>query len=162
MAETVEERIKRLEDIAFEGDGLTRAVTRLGLNASALGEALLTVDRQQQTLTRLGQELNEVKETTPSKDDVNNVATDSRRAGRQLVFLIVLPIALVLAALTFGISEAAHDACEKRQASTRAVIATFSKLSPSTETNRAALDKGVLELRRTLTESCDSQYKLHL
>lgn len=78
VMEELELRLRRLEDIAFEGDGLTRAVTRLGVNATALGEALITVDRNQQRLTRLGQQLEEIESNTATKAAVE--ATEKRGA----------------------------------------------------------------------------------
>lgn len=65
---TLEERVATMERIltALRGqqrDGvrLAESVDRLGLNAGALQEALLQVDRNQQALTRLGQELEDTK-----------------------------------------------------------------------------------------------------
>jgi hypothetical protein len=66
----VENRLQRLERVMLaindqrtEGFRLAESVDRLGLNAGALQEALLQVDRNQQTLTRLGKELEETKAT---------------------------------------------------------------------------------------------------
>ena len=70
----VEERLRRLEDMAFEGDGLQRSVTRLGMNANALGEALMQVDRNQQALSKLGRELESVQSEKASKVEVNDAA----------------------------------------------------------------------------------------
>ena len=65
---TVEGRLERLERVMraireqrTEGFRLAESVDRLGLNAGALQEALLQVDRNQQTLTKLGKELEETK-----------------------------------------------------------------------------------------------------
>ena len=65
---TVESRLLRLERVMLaindqrtEGFRLAESVDRLGLNAGALQEALLQVDRNQQTLTKLGKELEETK-----------------------------------------------------------------------------------------------------
>jgi hypothetical protein len=103
--ETLEERVARLEDVAFEGDGLTRAVTRLGLNANALGEALLTVDRNQQQLTKLGGELQQVQASAATKDEVHEkaatVAAVEREARRTLAVVIGTAIAALVAILAY-------------------------------------------------------------
>ena len=98
--ESVEDRLARLEDIAFQGDGLERAVNRLGVNATALGDVLLTVDRNQQQLSKLGSELNQVRETTATKTDI--AAQVQRAEGfrkRVLTRITATAILLFLGAL---------------------------------------------------------------
>lgn len=68
---TLLERLENLEQVVFEGEDLATAVERLGMNASALGEALLTVDKNQQMLTRLGKQLQDVENRSATKVDVD-------------------------------------------------------------------------------------------
>lgn len=159
--ERVDDRLRRLEDIAFEGDGLTRAVTRLGMNANALGEALLTVDKNQQQLTKLGRELKEVRRNAVSDFEVQaTVRAEKKLERRKLILGVIFPVVLVLSSLLFALSEAAHDACEKRQRATQAVIDTLVTFrNPNTADK---IDAGVDRLEATLKQSCDSQYVLHL
>lgn len=74
---TVEGRLQRLERVMLaihdqrtEGFRLAESVDRLGLNAGALQEALLQVDRNQQTLTQLGNQLQVVTKSAATKADL--------------------------------------------------------------------------------------------
>lgn len=79
VLESIDERLRRLEDVAFEGDGLTRAVTRLGLNADALGEALLTVDRNQRQLAELDHTIQGVERRSASKEDLKKAREEQEQ-----------------------------------------------------------------------------------
>lgn len=107
----LEDRVSRLEDVAFEGDGLTRAVTRLGLNANALGEALLTVDRNQQQLTKLGKELHELDEKSATTQDILHVREERRRS--LLRFLAGMALFVPIAAyVAINVHEVYRDTCD--------------------------------------------------
>jgi hypothetical protein len=158
----IDARIRRLEDVAFEGEGLTRAVDRLGLNADALSEAILTVDRNQQKLTQLGTELTEVRTRKADTVDVDDrMRWERRRARTQLLGGFTLVTAMLLIGL-FTLSEASHDACERRQESTRTNILVLEGFKEGADANGIArLDEGIDRYRATLDRSCDEQYWLH-
>lgn len=140
--ESLEQRVARLEDVAFEGDGLARAVTRLGLNANALGEAILTVDRNQQRLTRLGQQLEKVEANTVTtqdheiitqelRDDIVRSATSLSRNLRKRAYIACV---LVLIASMCGVyyaywsaAERTHNECTTRVANSKAAVAFYEK-----------------------------------
>lgn len=86
----IEERMVRLEemmrswrDSEAAATYLQDSVDRLGLNATALGEALLQVDRNQQALTRLGKELKRVDDASATKEDLEAAAQRQREATIQ-------------------------------------------------------------------------------
>lgn len=67
---TQEEILAAMQAERIEAERLNDSVVRLGLGASDLGAALLQVDKTQQMLTKLGQDITRVEETTVSKDDM--------------------------------------------------------------------------------------------
>lgn len=157
MAESLEERVRRLEDVAFEGDGLTRAVERLGLNASALGDALLTVDKQQQMLTKLGRE---VAEVTIKTDDV--ARTQDRRRTADLhfrkraltrIYMTAMLLVLALVGLVAGLQVRATNQHNSRkvlcdqQAYTAHVVQQFTSSQISIEQSNTHIDD-VLRAKR--------------
>lgn len=75
--EVQEEILTAMQAERIEAIRLDESVNRLGLNASALGEALLTVDQNQQILTRLGRELQEVKDTAVTAEQLDEVKVAS-------------------------------------------------------------------------------------
>lgn len=154
-AESIELRVRRLEDIAFEGDGLTRAVTRLGVNASALGEALITVDRNQQRLTSLGLQLEHVQNNGALKAEVAEVeqrTAESITSYRKQVIARVYACAVVFLALIVGAALAAtsyrdreqaraYTVCTNRAASINEIVSYYSliaKKDPDEEVRTAA------------------------
>lgn len=140
--ESLEQRVARLEDVAFEGDGLARAVTRLGLNANALGEAILTVDRNQQRLTRLGQQLEEVEANTVTtqdhalitqelRDDIVRTATGLSRNLRKRAYIAC---GIVLIASMCGVyyaywsaAERTYSECITRVSNSKAAVSFYEK-----------------------------------
>lgn len=87
-----EERIKRLErmaakyrEIAQQEEGLLTSVDNLGITASALADALRTVDHNQQALSKLGIELREVDQKTASIEQSTKGALDLARNERKAV-----------------------------------------------------------------------------
>lgn len=167
--ETLDERVKRLEDIAFEGDGLTRAVTRLGLNATALGEALMTVDKNQQQLTKLGRQLDNVEAKSATKQDVEAESQKVRAAvkanreqqrGRIYASLILLTAVLAgvaLAAANYVETQKRRDYQECLNTSER--VTAFADYMRTVRDNsvvpkiRAAADEVLLSLP---TQSCEA------
>lgn len=138
MPESLEDRVQRLEDVAFEGGGLTRSIDRLGLNANALGEALLQVDRQQQTLTKLGTELADVRDTSATKVEVAldarkraSESVDFRKRLLSRIYGSALLLVIVLVALVAGLQARAASQRESRktlcesQAYTAGVVRDF-------------------------------------
>lgn len=157
--ETLEQRIARLEDIAFEGEGLTRAVTRLGVNANALGEALLTVDRNQQALAKLGKELKEVDDKIVPIEVIDEKVEEGQRARRRQLLALAACTA-TLFGIVFYVSDSAHDACENRQRATMAVRDTLASFQDPANPN-TKITAGVTRLQSTLDQTCDEQYRLH-
>lgn len=68
--EVQEQLLVAMQAERIEADRLSDSVTRLGDGASALGEALRAVDKQQQMLTKLGQELKEVEDKSVTKEEL--------------------------------------------------------------------------------------------
>lgn len=152
--ESLEERVARLEDVAFEGDGLTRAVTRLGLNANALGEALLTVDRNQQQLTKLGGELARVQETTATKEEVEKRHRQQEaelRAYRQNVLgKAYLAVVLSMAILGFAGLFLANYLDGQRALRYRECLAAQQQISAVSKFLMAVRDNGTVpEIKET-------------
>lgn len=111
MPDNIETRLERLEQVHSDGYRLADSVDRLGYNASALQEALLQVDRNQQALTRLGGQLDEVVRVTATKGELVSTsreqeekAKEFRKAALQRTYLIALllltAIAVVVAVTT--------------------------------------------------------------
>lgn len=112
--EELRDRVRRLEDVAFDGDGLQRSVTRLGMNATALGDALLQVDRNQQALTKLGTELRTVQETTVPREEVESRIEDERRQRIHDIVrtAIIMGISILLATyIAVWMHELYRDQC---------------------------------------------------
>lgn len=128
-----------------EGIRLTDSVERLGFNATALSEALQQVDRNQQTLTKLGKELDATKRVVvPREEHVRREAERRveqqmyrRRAMHRMYSSAVLVVAIVAGLTVAGLAyldqtrEHAYDVCvanNKANAATsdylRAVAAT--------------------------------------
>lgn len=148
MAETIEERVRRLEDVAFEGDGLTRSIDRLGLNADALGQALLQVDKQQQVLTKLGTEIGEVRDASITRNEVRE--TERRRATDTLSFRKTLlsriyATAIILALLIVGTIAGLQERADKQRESRR----TLCQASASTAENVQRFTTDQITIERT-------------
>lgn len=114
---SLEERLENLEHVVFEGEDLAHAVERLGMNANALGEALLTVDKNQQMLTRLGKQLQDVEQKSATKVDVDQRvrATQAELSRyRKHVVARAYTAAVVVLALFFAIGLAiANDVADR-------------------------------------------------
>ena len=131
-----DERLDNLERVVFAGEDLASAVERLGMNANALGEALLTVDKNQQMLTRLGRQLEAVEAASATKDDVKAQAKETRSElleYRRHVIARSYAASVIGLALLFGIglavandianrTRASQQQCEMAQQQRRAVI----------------------------------------
>lgn len=85
---TLAQRVSKLEaELAaihaeqVEAERLNNSIARLGVGASDLGEALKTVDKNQQVLTRLGKELAEVKKKTVTKEQLEEQARVDEEAA---------------------------------------------------------------------------------
>lgn len=167
--EPLEERLRRLEDVAFEGQSLTRAVTRLGLNADALSDALQTVDRNQQRLTALGDQLERVEAEKADSTVVDAQVHAEARVRRMAVGFIVFAVVLVVVML-LGLTSQAYDACTRRQAATQVNIGVLSDLidvnsaaapdDPRLAQQAVALQRAIDELNETLDVTCEQQYPL--
>jgi len=75
----MENNLEVLRQRSVEGGRLAESVDRLGLNAGALHEALLQVDRNQQTLAELGRELEETKANSVGKQELDQRDDAARR-----------------------------------------------------------------------------------
>lgn len=167
----IHERMQRLEDMMrawrdseAAATYLNESVERLGMNASALGEALLKVDQQQQLLTRLGQDISNVEAKSVSYEEVDEKAAAAAAQEVHRDRLRLLGFALALAAMlfvmVFYVSDAAHQACVNRQFATKSIRDTLESFrNPA---NEKLIDAGLRRLDRTLRESCDEQYIFHV
>lgn len=94
---TVEERLRLIEAHVviqeaelvairaerIEADRLAQSVGRLGENANALGEALLTVDRNQQQLAKLAGQLDQVRQEAVSKEDLESAKQETVQSAQE-------------------------------------------------------------------------------
>ncbi len=118
MDDELEQRVSRLEGMAAisgpEGVRLADSVDRLGLNANALGEALLQVDRNQQSLTKLGKQLSDVEATVVPRaeveDRVDHLRQERRRALHHLVIALIFFVPFS-AYMAIWMHELYRDAC---------------------------------------------------
>lgn len=114
----------------IEAERLTDSVDRLGMGATALGEAILQVDRNQQTLTKLGGELREVKSLAATKEDHAKALVELHKVRRTRNLMIwAIGGVIVMGTLT-GLylneqqQEEAYKACVSGKA-TGAAVQTF-------------------------------------
>lgn len=146
--ETLDERVQRLEDIAFEGDGLRRSVDRLGLNANALGEALRTIDRNQQRMTQLGREVEEVQNNAATKKQLAAATAKHQaelRKYRQTVLGRAYAGGIALAGLLAVISLAAVNYVEaQKRADYRQCLASVDTRDSITEFLSAVRDNSIV------------------
>lgn len=128
----------------IEADRLEQSVNRLGDGASALGEALLAVDRTQQRLTRLGQEVEHVASKAATKDEVAEEKRASIRAlqaqrkeyATKLVSVgILFGVALLVAALV-----TANVISDNRRASRAAQVRACQGANTTVEAVNSFLD----------------------
>lgn len=150
MAESLERRLRAVEVAVevqaeiltsiqaelIESDRLSSSVERLGDGASELGAALLQVDRNQQALTRLGQQLEGVQEQAATKDEIDEakkIADDRfRRYHRRVTARARVAAVLGLAAIgTLGgilwhtvdrQNELDAEACQRAKGTRNAVV----------------------------------------
>lgn len=160
--EQIQDRIQHLESIAFEGDGLTRAVSRLGMNASALGEALLTVDKNQQKLAQVSRDLTALREDTVPREEATKVARAlSGKARRHLGVVGVAVLALV-AALAYT-TDSNYEACLARNAQVHTQIQILRSFIDPRSANSASavrLQQGISSLQRNELD-CGGLYPVH-
>lgn len=126
--EIQEQILASLHAERIEAERLTESVSRLGDGAAALGQALLRVDRTQQSLTELGTELRAVEARTANKGEV---ATQIKSARRRLlvVGVALLITALIGATLIFYVrKENARETFANCQRSARTAAAVTSYL----------------------------------
>ncbi len=114
----LEQRVARLEGMADaagpEGVRLADSVERLGLNANALGEALLQVDRNQQSLSRLGKQLSDVEANVVPRAEVEDRVDRLRRERRAALRHVVIALAFFVplsAYVAIWMHELYRDAC---------------------------------------------------
>lgn len=165
----LETRLRRLEQLAFEGDSLSGEVTRLQASVATLGEVLLQVDRQQQTLTRLGQDLEKVEKSTVPRQELevreDKVRMELRAYRKRLLGRVyaagVTAVALVLGLVLGGLNYAegltdfrieTYALCMERQKNAEAINEFLDQREPVIDTlpaeeRPAARDQ--LELLRT-------------
>lgn len=160
--DTLEKAVASLATSRMSGDRLATGVERLTDETAGLNAILNKVDEQQVRLTTLGTNLDTLQKTAAPRDEVKSIQQKERRDRRRLVALASSLVALIAFALVFGLSEAAHDACEKRQAASRAVSDTLETFKGSDPTTDKRLQDGIDRIQETLGETCDEQYVLHL
>ena len=125
---TIEQRLSAVERILsvirgqqHDGYRLAESVDRLGLNAGALQEALLQVDRNQQALSQLGRELEETKRVVVPRAEHEGLEEQRRqelRAYRRAILKRIYAYSLLAAAVLLGIGVLASTyltGVEKRQ-----------------------------------------------
>lgn len=160
----LERRLALLEDLAFDSFGLQSSVDRLGLNAAALGEALLQVDRHQQQLTQFGHKLRSVESHSVSDIEVHAITqAEARRVKherRQSMAIVIFPVVLVLLALMYGVDRASHSSCENRHLATKANIKVLEGFLSGDAAVDVTLNRGIKDLQDTMRVSCDEQYWL--
>lgn len=127
---TIQERILvNLQAELIEANRLNESVERLGEGATSLGEALLAVDKQQQTLTRLGRQLNDVEQQAATKQDLHmtreDVAAETAQLRRKALFRLGMALAVVAAVLgyeaitTHRYRMANYESCQARASQNR-------------------------------------------
>lgn len=120
----------------IESERLTESIGRLGEGAGSLSAALLQVDRQQQTLTRLGRELQTVKDESITGKDVEEKVTAAKelvearqrtvrkKLMRGLVGVLVLAAIIAFASVQYLQAEKTRRIanCERNAATNAAVV----------------------------------------
>lgn len=109
---TLEDRLQAVERILNiirgeqrDGYRLAESVDRLGLNAGALQEALLQVDRNQQALSQLGRELEETRKVVVPRVEHESLEEQRReelRAYRRTVMRKITGWAIAGVAMLLG------------------------------------------------------------
>lgn len=134
--EVQEELIRGIHAERIESERLQASVIRLGRGATSLGEALLQVDKNQQTLTKLGAELKQVKDQTATKEELADAsktqhaaAVELRRNALQRVYMtaiLVVVIGAVAGLIWYQYQNdqrrAAQDVCEARNGQNGALV----------------------------------------
>lgn len=160
-----EEEINGIRAELIEAERLTNSVDRLGLGASALGDALLQVDKQQQVLTRLGQDLKRVEGKTEDAASKDEVSTQIRRMDavrHRILYPAIVSVAVVALGFGFFISQAAYESCERRQHGTRVVAEVLGTFESPTGQTDPRITRGVERLLGTVAVSCEDQYPFRL
>lgn len=133
--ETQEEILAAIQAERIEAERLNDSVTRLGMGASDLGAALLQVDKTQQMLTKLGQDISRVEAESVTEEQV---AEKVRLARQELlnyrknqvakaygwgvgVLTMFLVFAVVAAGYVQHQRRQEHENCLSRAATSQAV-----------------------------------------
>lgn len=176
--EVQEQMLVAIQAELIESDRLINSVGRLAEGSDALAAALLKVDATAQATSRLGRELQQVKEDHSTTEEIEDKvakakeeaarlasekAEQERRDRRTLAKRVVVALIFVvifLFSLVLYVSDAAHDACQNRQEASKAVRDTL--VDFKNPANAELVDAGVARINQTLSRTCDQQYRLHL
>lgn len=132
----VEQLTEEMYSHRDEGTRLAESVDRLGLNATALQETLLQIDRNQQQLTSLGMQLESVEARAATKIDLEanrqeqeRNTLDFRKQTLRRIYTTALTLVIVMAIAGGLIAEyqqhqndAALNVCLKRNEQTLVII----------------------------------------
>lgn len=164
----LEVRVGRLESIAYVGNNLKRSVDRLGDGASALSEALIKVDRQQQTLTRLSHTVKDVENKLIPRDEqerkereMRDEATILRRETVKRVVLVTTAFLVTLAIIgAFSVNyvkQRNHEAVRACRESNHArqSVRDFLQAVASESTNTAIRQSASTVINELPLSDCD-------
>lgn len=151
------EILTNIQEMLLEADRLTDSIGRLGEGAGSLSAALLQVDSQQKLLTRLDEDLQQVKDQAATTEDVEakvaaakELVDAKQKATRRKIALWLLATLLVTVVVGyFGVQyvhrvQATNIAtCERQQRTNAAVVEylqTVADNSQNAEIKRSAQD----------------------
>ncbi len=112
--EVQEQILSAMRAEAIEAQRLTDSVDRLGLGANALGDALLQVDRNQQALSQLGREMNEIDRKVVPRSEVETEAArlrEERRRSTRMTLVLMAIFIPFMAYFAIWMHEIYRDAC---------------------------------------------------
>jgi hypothetical protein len=130
------ENLTNIHEMLLEQDRLTESIGRLGEGAGSLSVALLQVDAQQKILTRLGEDLQQVKEHSATTEDVEEKVAEAkelaeaklkatrRKLVRWLTVVVMLAVIIAYFTVQYLQSEKADRIanCERQQRTNAAVV----------------------------------------
>lgn len=149
----------------IEADRLKDSVGRLSLDATALGEALLQVDRNQQKMTQLGRQLSIVDQEKASKGEVDaKVKVAGKQRHRLAVRSLVVGglVTFVLGGLLAFTINSDYQACEQRQTRVDIQVNAFQEIADLAQGSSA--QPRILQLAEDLEDSkvnCAMLYPIH-
>lgn len=175
------EILTQIQAELIESDRLLDSVGRLGAGAGALADALIKVDMQQQMLSRLGRQLDEVQANSTTAEEVEakvkhakRLATDEtaeatararaerRRLARRLIAVIGISVTALGSLLAYTINANYHT-CMQRQLAVDIQARFYADVRGLARPGTPfadSIDMTIQQLRGTLMD-CDAQYPVH-